>query len=232
MTIYEHYRSTSKSSKIREVIFGLEDGMVSTLGAITGIAVGSDDPFVVILAGVVLISVESFSMAIGSYISNQSEYEINQQIIEEEKEEIRDYPEQESEELLQLFVRDGWPKDLAQQMTEAAAKKPELMLNEMVHRELLITHESASSAFKNSLLMFFSYMAGGALPIIAYLLLPIKQAMPVSVGVTLLGLFSIGVYTANYAKASWLKSGLRILLLGVVSLSIGYLIGEAASLIK
>lgn len=57
---------------IREIVFGLEDSLVSTLGAITGIAAGTGNAYVVILSGVVLIFVESLSMSAGSYLSSKS----------------------------------------------------------------------------------------------------------------------------------------------------------------
>jgi vacuolar iron transporter family protein len=60
------------SSYIREIIFGLEDALVSTLGAITGIAVGAGSTYIVILAGLVLIVAESTSMAAGSYLSTKA----------------------------------------------------------------------------------------------------------------------------------------------------------------
>jgi predicted membrane protein (TIGR00267 family) len=57
---------------IREIIFGLEDSLVSTLGAITGIAVGAQSTYIVILSGLVLIAAEGMSMAAGSYLSSKS----------------------------------------------------------------------------------------------------------------------------------------------------------------
>lgn len=57
---------------IREIVFGLEDALVSTLGAITGIAVGTQSQYVVILSGLVLIAAESMSMGAGSYLSSKS----------------------------------------------------------------------------------------------------------------------------------------------------------------
>lgn len=59
-------------NNIREIIFGLEDSLVSTLGAVTGIAVGAQNTYVVILAGLTLIAVEATSMAAGSYLSSKS----------------------------------------------------------------------------------------------------------------------------------------------------------------
>jgi vacuolar iron transporter family protein len=57
---------------IREIIFGLEDSLVSTLGAITGIAVGAGSTYIVILSGLVLIAAEGMSMTAGSYLSSKS----------------------------------------------------------------------------------------------------------------------------------------------------------------
>lgn len=61
--------------RIREIVFGLEDGLVSTLGAVTGIAAGSGSTYVVVLSGLVLIVVEALSMGAGSYLSEKSNRE-------------------------------------------------------------------------------------------------------------------------------------------------------------
>lgn len=60
---------------LREIIFGLEDGTVSTLGVIIGIAAGTNNRAIVILSGLVVIFVESLSMAAGTYLSNKSKLE-------------------------------------------------------------------------------------------------------------------------------------------------------------
>ena len=232
MTLYNHQQNTSIGSTVREVVFGMMDGMVSTLGAITGIAIGSQDQYTVILSGTVIIAVESISMSIGSYISNRSEYEVNHRRIEEEKEEIEKFPNQEKEELLQMFIRDGWPADFAIKMSDAALKDPDLMLKEMTYRELLITDSSPNDALRNSLFMFFSYIIGGLLPLIAYLIVPIQNAMPISVVITLVGLFGLGAITTKYSKTSWVKAGSRVLLLGITALVIGLLLGEIISSIR
>ncbi|MDP9249058.1 MAG: VIT1/CCC1 transporter family protein, partial [bacterium] len=67
---YIHHQESSVADVLKELVFGVEDGMVSTLGSVTGIAIGSGDHSLVLLAGVVIISVEAISMGIGSYISN------------------------------------------------------------------------------------------------------------------------------------------------------------------
>lgn len=68
------------AESIREIVFGLEDALVSTLGALTGIAVGTGSTFIVILSGLVLLAAEGMSMAAGSYLSSKSAYEVEKQL--------------------------------------------------------------------------------------------------------------------------------------------------------
>ena len=75
-----HKYRGSLFDSIRELIFGLEDGMVSTLGVIVGIAAGTGQRSVVILSGFVVIAVEALSMAAGSYLSNKSDQELKDSI--------------------------------------------------------------------------------------------------------------------------------------------------------
>jgi VIT1/CCC1 family predicted Fe2+/Mn2+ transporter len=56
-----------------EIIFGGEDALISTLGAVTGIAAGSGSQYVVLLSGIVLLFSEGLSMTAGSYLQIRSE---------------------------------------------------------------------------------------------------------------------------------------------------------------
>jgi VIT1/CCC1 family predicted Fe2+/Mn2+ transporter len=221
---YIHHQKSSFANVLREIIFGMEDGMVSTLGSITGIAIGSQDHSIVILAGIVIISVESISMGIGSYVSNISHEEMNRRKITEEKEELRDFPEEEKEELREMYLEDGWSETMATQMSLEASKNPELILKEMTMHELKITCEESSSV-KGGIAMFFAYVAGGLVPLAAYFIFPIKTSLPLSIAVTLAGLFFLGMGTTKFTKEPVIKSSLRMLLMGGVALLVGLLAG-------
>lgn len=77
-------------SSVREVIFGLEDGLVSTLGVVTGVAEGTNDQAIVILTGLVVIMVESLSMAAGTYLSNKSENQLFARVLKPKGKKIHD----------------------------------------------------------------------------------------------------------------------------------------------
>ncbi|MFA6520427.1 MAG: VIT1/CCC1 transporter family protein [Candidatus Paceibacterota bacterium] len=222
---YIHHQKSSIANVLKEVVFGIEDGMVSTLGSITGIAIGSNNHSIVILAGIVIISVESISMGIGSYLSNISHEEMNKRKIEEEKEELRDFPEEEKEELYQMYLVNGWPKDLAREMSEAASKNETLILQEMTMHELNIPGDQESISIKGGVFMFFSYILGGVIPLLPYFILSTKDAIATSIVITLIGLFALGMGTAKFTKQPLLKASFRVLILGGIALAVGLVAG-------
>ena len=61
---------------VRSVVFGLEDGLVSTTGAVAGVAAGTRDADVVLLAGVVILAVEALSMAAGQFLSERTVHQV------------------------------------------------------------------------------------------------------------------------------------------------------------
>ena len=224
-----HHQTSKISGSLREVVFGAEDGMVSTLGALTGIAIGTSSQFTVILAGVVIVAVESTGMSIGSYLSNKSVQKADDRKLLEEREEILNHPEAEKAELSELLVRDGWSPDLAQQMSEYAATDSELMLKEMAYRELDVTPNKNETPYTDAAFMFGTYIAGGIIPVLPYFFLPMSTAIVFSIVITLIGLFGLGALTAKFTKENWIKSGLQMLVLASLAAAIGYVIGRIAN---
>jgi len=218
------------SGKFKEIVFGMEDGMVSTLGALTGVAIGSLNAFTVLLTGLVIITVESISMGVGSYISTKSSLDITKRSLKEKKLEIFESPQKQKELLQKIYIKDGWPKTMAGKMAMTAAKNKKMFFQEMTFHGLRITSDSSINPIKNGLFMFISYIIGGSIPLIAYFFLPIKQALIVSVIITLIGLFCLGVGTSRFTKRTWWKSGFELLTLAGIAALAGYFIGYYAEL--
>lgn len=228
-----HHRSLKFLSAIWEIILGMQDGLVSVVGAITGIAIGSHDKFTVILSGTVMIAVESISMGIAAYNSSKSETGVNALKLAEEKFQLKNQPLKEKEELKEMYVRDGWPGTIASQMADTAARDESLMLKEQSLRELKIFEsQSTASAFRSGLFMFAAFVVGGIVPLSPYFVLPVSTALYLSIAAGLIGLFLLGAVTSRYSIDSWIKSGLRIFLLGgaalLVGLAAGWLVEQLA----
>ncbi len=90
-------------SKLRDAVFGMQDGSVSTLGALTGIAAGTQSSAIVILSGLVIVTVESLSMAAGSYLSATSQRQYLERLLREEEEAIEQDPEGEQREIQAMY---------------------------------------------------------------------------------------------------------------------------------
>ncbi len=96
----------------------------------------------------------------------------------------------------------------------------------MAYRELKVFPEKPEAPFKNGGVMWISYLVGGLIPLIPYFVLPIILAIPVSIGVTLIGLFSLGASTTRFSRRAWWKVGLEMLILGAIAASVGHFVGQ------
>ncbi len=221
-----HHQQRNVKERMREFVFGMEDGMVSTFGSITGIALATRDPFTILLAGFVIISVESISMAVGSYLSNKSANAIDARMMDEERLEIDEYPDEEKKELVDMYIRDGWSRTLAKNMAEEASKNKKLFLQEMAYRELEVLPNKKHNPVQNGVIMGVSYIIGGLIPLVPYLFVHTIRGIVISAGVTAVGLFCLGVFVSHYSKRSPLRSGGEMLLLAGIAATVGYIVGQ------
>lgn len=222
---YLHH-SEDANVAVRELVFGMEDGMVSTLGAVIGIASATQDAFTTVLAGLVVVSVESISMGVGSYLSSKSVLSIQERKLAEEREELKKFPAEEKEELIGMYVSAGWKKDTAALMAEEASANHDLFLEEMALRELRVFQSDMETPFKNGVVMGVSYVAGGLIPLFPYFFFPISSSIAWSLGVTFIALFLLGVYTTKFSKRVWWRAGVEMLGLASAAAFVGYFVGQ------
>lgn len=84
---------------------------------------------------------------------------------------------------------------------------------------------SSRHSFIAALIMFFSYLLAGLIPLFPYFILASESAVGFSIGLSLLSLFSLGVIGAKISNINVLKSGLRMFLVGGAAIFIGVVVG-------
>ena len=94
---------TPKGRAIREVVFGMNDGLITTLGFLAGISSAIAHGGVIVLAGLVEVIAGALSMAFGAYLSTKAQREYFQQEIARERREIEEVPEHEREEVAEIY---------------------------------------------------------------------------------------------------------------------------------
>jgi VIT1/CCC1 family predicted Fe2+/Mn2+ transporter len=223
----EERRKASLLGEIREAIFGAQDGLVSTLAVVSTVAGASGDRVPVLIAGIATGLAGVFSMAAGEYMSSQSQREIFAAQIVGEREEVVERPGEAEAEMAYMLEEDGLPRDEATGMARTIAAHPDVLLKTMVEKELGLTGEHAEgSPFQGALVMGGSFGLGAAVPVVAYLLLPIGVATWAAVVASGAVLFGIGVLKSRWTRQSWLRSGLEILVLGAFAGIAGFFFGN------
>ena len=222
----EERRTASLLGEVREAIFGAQDGLVSTVAVVSTVAGASADPLPVLIAGVASGLAGVFSMAAGEYMSSKSQGEIFAAQIVGERLEVAERPGEAEAEVAYMFEEDGLPRDEARSMARVLAAHPEVLLKTMVEKELGLTGDAAEAGpLQGAFIMGAAFGLGALPPILPYLLLPIGVATPVSVIVTGVVLFAIGVTKSRWTRHGWLRSGLEIVALGAFAGIAGYLFG-------
>lgn len=211
--------------KLREGVFGIQDGLVSTLGALTGVAAGTRSGEAVIIAGFVIIVVESLSMASGSYISSKAQRQYLEHKLKEEEEAIKNDPEGERREIWEMYRARGYADNEIEIIEKRLFSNPKLLLEDMAHKELGINPASLEDPFNNAFVMGTAYVVGGSIPVLPYLFLSVDKGLIVSVLSTFLALFIFGSLKGRLVHQNWWRSGLEMLLIAALASGAGYLVG-------
>jgi predicted membrane protein (TIGR00267 family) len=214
--------------RIREVVFGMQDGLISTVALVSSVAVATTERYIVIVAGLTTALAGMISMATGSYLSSKAEKELHAAEIEKEARELEEKPEEEMAELIEIYLREGLTLEEAQRLAERMAQDKQLWLRTLTEKELGISPEMAESPAKDAMTMGASFILGAAIPILPYFLISSNIVIPISIGITILTLFGVGVVKSKVTRRSPLRSGLEIVLIGTLSALLGYLIGTIA----
>lgn len=225
-----HYRGGWLDS-IRDVIFGLEDGMVSTLGVIVGIAAGTANRSVVLFSGAVVVLVEALSMSAGTYLSTKSEKELEQHFIREEEEEIDRDAEDERREVAEILQRQGYSQELQQQLLLHITSDKKRWLEFMALHELKVIPEDTrlSDIIRNAAAMWLSYIIGGVIALLAFAVAPLAFAPVLAIIIVVIALFLLGTFKGLMLRLNWLTSGLEMTIISLLAAGVGHLVGSIFS---
>jgi VIT1/CCC1 family predicted Fe2+/Mn2+ transporter len=211
---------------IRDIIFGMNDGLLSTFSLVAGVAGAAVSNSIVLLAGLAGAVAGAISMAAGAFVSVKAEKEVMLKHIEMEKTEIKTMPKTEEEELALMYELKGLSAKSAREIARKIMKDKKTALETMVKEELGINPEELGCPGKAALVSGISFTIGAAVPIIPFTLLG-SMAFQTSIILSLLGFFIIGAgRTIATGRNPW-KSGIEMFLIGTGAAIITYMIGSA-----
>lgn len=224
-TTINHEHADVTGGWLRPAVFGAMDGLVSNFALIAGVAGGSGNRSVVILAGLAGLAAGAFSMAAGEYTSVAAQAEHAEAEIALERAELIRNPLGEQQELAEIYVQRGLDPVLADEVARQLHRDPETALDVHTREELGVTLDDLPSARLAALWSFLSFAVGAAVPVLPYLF-GASALWPAAV-LALLGLFVCGAVVTHVTSRPWWYGGLRQLLLGAAAAALTYAFGNA-----
>lgn len=215
----------ARRGRIREVVFGAQDGLLSTLALVTGVRGADAERYPILIAGLAGLLSGTISMALGAYIAAKSQRDVFNAELDKERAELERRPNVEIIELADIFQAEGLDYDSANKAARAIATNPEVMLKTMAEKELGIQYDPSGSPFTDGWTMGASFVVGAAVPIVPYLFLDTTAGLVASVLCTLATLFVMGVFKARLAGEHWLRSGSEIAGLAGAAAALAYVVG-------
>ncbi len=223
----ERWHRTGQSGTLRAVIFGVSDGLVSNTSLVMGVAgAASGETRFILLAGIAGLLAGAFSMAAGEYISMQSQRELYERQIALERAELEMMPDEEQAELAAIYRAKGFSAAEADAVAERLFRDPEHALDTLIREELGLDPDELGSPWGAAGGSFLAFAIGAIIPVLPFLFVTGQPAIPVSLGLSLVAMFAVGVGVSLLTGRGAIFSGLRQVGIGATAAAVTFLVGR------
>jgi len=214
---------------IGDVLLGLNDGIATTIVFALSVSGASTSYNTVILAGLAEMLAGGVSMFLGGFVSAQSEIEAAEHQISVERHEIEHEPDEEREELRQIYRDKGFSGTELKNIVDHLTSDKERWLNSMIRDELLLVPGEYRSPWKVGLAVGLSFIVGALVPVFPFLL-RVPYAPVAAVVLSVAALFLTGAGRSRYSHHAWWRAGGEMVVIGLIGTIAGLLIGKLLSL--
>ncbi len=222
---------SGRGGNLRAAVLGINDGLVSNLSLVMGVAGGTEGVDFVIIAGIAGLAAGAFSMAAGEYISMRSQRDVHENLIRQERAELELWPEEEEAELAAIYQQKGLTEAEAGVVASRIMAQPEVALDTHIREELGLDPEDLGSPVGAAISSFIAFTLGAIVPIIPFLFMDGSLTLPLSALLSAAALVIVGSGLAWVSGVTPIRGSLRMLLIGgaaaAVTFAIGTAVGEA-----
>jgi len=216
----------------RDIILGVNDGLVSIFLLVVGVVGGGLDTGPVLLTALAGALAGAISMAAGEYLATKSQDQVLEAELRLERVHIRDHRQQELDQLREMFGDMGLRAEDIDMVVTAFDRSDDAILNAMKALEFGFVESERRSPYLAMLASGALFIVGSLPSILPFVFIDsVAVALAWATTLALGGLFLVGVVKARVAKHGWLGSGLENMLIagvgGVIAWLIGDLVGAA-----
>jgi VIT1/CCC1 family predicted Fe2+/Mn2+ transporter len=213
---------------LRAAVFGINDGLVSNASLIMGVAGAAASADMVLTSGVAGLLAGALSMASGEYVSMRSQREMFEYQIGLERDELREYPEEEAEELALIYQARGMQLDEARRVSRELVKNEASALDALAREELGLNPDDLGSPWGAAISSFLAFAVGAIVPLVPFFFgFSLQRAVTIAAIAAGVSLFGVGMALSLFTGRNAILGGLRMVLIGGGAGVATWLIGSA-----
>ena len=212
---------------LRAAVLGANDGLVSNMSLVMGVAGAALDPHAILITGLAGLLAGATSMAMGEWLSVQSSRELYERQIAIEQSELAEAPEEEAQELALIYQSKGLSAAEAKILVDKLMLDHGKALDTLAREELGIDpDELGGSAWEAAFASFALFAVGAIFPVLPFMLTTGHAAVWFSLILSTVVLFGIGAAITLLTGRGVLYTGARQLVFGLGAAGLTYGIGR------
>jgi VIT1/CCC1 family predicted Fe2+/Mn2+ transporter len=220
-------RHRGGGNALRAAVLGANDGLVSNLSLVMGVAGAEVAGNTILLTGLAGLVAGACSMAMGEWLSVTSSRELSQQQLAVEADELQRMPEEELEEMVLIYQAKGLDEASARALAEKLMADKDTALDTLAREELGIDPEElGGSAWAAAGASFGLFSAGAIFPVAPFFWLTGDAALFASLAASGVALALIGAGTSLFTGRTVALSALRQVLIGLAAAGVTYGVGR------
>lgn len=218
--VEKHFQSTAL---VRDVVIGMADGLTVPFALAAGLSGAVGSTSIVVLAGIAEIAAGSIAMGLGGYLAARADAEHYVSERQREQLEVVERPRDEEEEIYDIFEEYGVTRTESEPVLGALKRNPRAWVDFMMRFELGLEEPARFRARQSALVIAFSYIAGGLIPLAPYMLMSSgTEALHASVAITLVALFVFGAIKGRLTGSGTWRSAIQTAVTGGVAAAAAY----------
>jgi vacuolar iron transporter family protein len=221
----ERVHAIGGGTSLRDIMLGLNDGLVAAFAVTSGVAGAFTSPKIVIMAGLAEMLGGAVSMGLAAFASARAGLEFYRSEEQRERDEIRLWPEHERDEIRNIYRDKGFSGPLLDQIVSHITADPSRWRSVMMREELGFG-DAMEPPLRSGLIVGTAYLIGAFIPLLPYLFVAPPLGVLLSAAATLIALFAVGAGKTVLTTRSWLRSGLESMLIGLIAAALTYSVGR------
>lgn len=213
-----------KLNWLRASVLGANDGIVSVASILVGVAAASNSTSFILTAGVAGLFAGALSMGVGEYVSVSTQKDTQKALLEKERLELIDSPEEEFEELALIYKEKGLSSETAHKVAQELTDHDAFAAH--VDAELGIDPSELTNPWHALYASTLSFFCGGILPLILIIFSPVSLRIPITFIGVLIVLIFIGALSAYAGGADKIKAVARVVTGGILAMAITFGVGK------